>query len=222
MAKGRPGLINRAASARQLAADKARERVSAFHCALGRFVAMFARVEFSAHIVLRHYAKMSFPAAHALLSGVRVDDTLGRLKRLFEIGFLDETSWNDIKPTLEHLNEINNRRNFILHHTTVAVEEGEGQVSNLATAHFAGSVRVFQISAAILDDMTADLKKIILHLHARHAGMPDPQDPKVDAILRAPWRYTLKSSPPVRPPKAEHPVRTTKPVRAARSKQPRD
>ena len=201
--------------------EEGQERTKAFHYALGRFVAMFARVEFATHIVLRHYAKISVPAARALLSGIKADKTRDVIRRLFEIGHLNQTTWNDLAPILDRFGEINNRRNFLLHHTTVGVAEGIGFVTNAGTAHIEPNVAGFDISAEILDDMTADLRKILVHLNARHMGKP-LDDPKIDAILRVPWRYTLKSSRLAAPPKAAHPDQPKTPTRPARSLPPRE
>lgn len=198
------------------------ERREAFHSALGRFVAMFAKAEFAAHILLRRYARMSVPAARALLSGVRADETKNRLQRLLEIGFIGEAVWNDLKPTLDQLNEINHRRNLILHHSTVAIEEEEGMVTNADMAHIEERIIGFKISPRILDDMTSDLRKIILHIHTKHVIDLPMEDPEVDAVLRVPWRYTLKPSPLALPQKAARPDRTKKPTRQGPPKPPRD
>lgn len=200
--------------------DKA-QRVMDFYLALGRFVAMFARTEFAIHRVLTHYAKIPVPAARALLSGIKTDSARDVIRRLFEIGHLEQAQWDDLAPVLDHLNEINNRRNFLLHHSTVGVAEDAGLVTNAVTAHIERNIKGFDISAAILDNMTADLGKIIMHLNAQHMGKP-VDDPRVDAIVRKPWRYMLKSSPLAKASKPVVQARPKRQERPAQSKQSRE
>jgi len=196
----------------------------AYYCALGRFVDTFARVELAAHLTLRHYAKMSRGAGRALLSGVRVDETRNRLLRLFEAGLMGEADWEDAAPIFQQLGTINGRRNDILHHGAIDVAQGFGVVTNAEMALTFDRVTEFSISPEILDDMTADLRKIMLRLYTRHMGRPAQaeQQPELDAISRAPWRYTLQPSPPELSRKAGRLGRTTKPIRPAQPKPPRD
>jgi hypothetical protein len=117
------------------------------------------------------------------------------LKRLFEAGFMDADAWRDAEPIFQQLNLINKRRNSILHESTLLPETGRGVVTNAAIAHFEDRITGFHISPEILDDMTADLQKIMIHLHSRHMGprQAAETDSKRDAILCAPWRYTQRS-----------------------------
>jgi hypothetical protein len=198
--------------------EEGRERLQAYYCALGRFVDMFAKAEMAAHLVLRHYAKMSTAAARVLLSGVRVDETKNRLQRLFESGLMDETDWKAAQPIFQQLGIINGCRNDILHHGAISIAEGDGLVTNAGMAHMRERIVGFPISAEILDGMTADLRKIIAHLHIAHMGRPPLRGghPGLDAILRAPWQYKQQSKPLAESPKpARHP---SKPTRQGRPK----
>jgi hypothetical protein len=180
--------------------EHGKERLRVYYEALGRFVDMFSQIEMTARIVLRHYTKMTTAAANALLSGVRVDEIKNRFQRLYEAGIISEVDWNDAKPLFQHLGEINGRRNGILHYGAISVAEGLGRVTNANIAHTPQRIAEFPISPEILDDMTADLRKIMLHLLTRHAGRPALRGvhPELDAILRASWRYTQQPSPPPR------------------------
>ena len=179
------------------------ESVDAYYKALGRFVYTFAKVEFTVFLVLRHYAKLSLPAARVLLGRVGIDVTLQHLKRLREVELIDQTTWDDVDPVLTQLDQINSLRNILLHHTTILSETGRGVATNAAKAHLEKKVNQSMVSPEILDGATFDLRKIITHLNVRHMGKPDHGDPKVDALLRSPWRYKRQSSPPVESLKRE-------------------
>jgi hypothetical protein len=107
---------------------------------------------------------------------------------------------------------INGRRNNILHYGAISIAEGFGIVTNANIAHIQERVTRFQISPKILDDMTADLRKIMIHLYTRHAGRPPLRGAhaEIDATLRASWRYTQQPSPPAESGKLARSGRTKK------------
>jgi len=104
---------------------------------------------------------------------------------------LSEADWADVEPTFQQLGVINGMRNDILHHGASAIAEGFGIVTNAEMALSADRVTSFAISADILNKMTADLRKIIIHLHASHMGRPPlrGKHQEIDAILLEPWQY---------------------------------
>src|SRR5580693_150163 len=179
--------------------EEGKGRVAEYHAALGRFVDRFAEVENALPFVLRHYAKLPTATARALLSGVRVDQMKGLLNRLAEVGLLPTAEWADLEPTLQQLGVINGRRNDILHHGAESVAEGRAFVTNALMAHTEERITSFTISPEILDDMTADLRKIMIHLLTRHAGRPEMKAQAnrdwVASVLRQPWRYKQQPSP---------------------------
>lgn len=177
-----------------------KKRVEEYHAALGRFVARFATAEMTVPFVLRHYAKLSLATGRALLSGVRVDQAKSLLGRLADAGVMSKEDWADLEPTLQQLGIINGRRNEILHYGAESVAEGRAFVTNALVALTEDRLTSFVISPAILDDMAADLNKIIIHMLTRHAGRPQLRAKAsldgVAALLREPWRYKPPSSPP--------------------------
>jgi hypothetical protein len=198
------------------------ESFDAYYKALGRFVHTFAKVEFAVFLVLRYYAGMQLDAARALLTGIRADQTKGMLQRLREVKLIDVAAWEDAERVLKQLSEINKLRNDLLHDTTILGENGRGVVTNAAKALHEGRFEQHLVSPEILDGATFDLRKIITHLNVKHMGKPEYGDPKVDALLRAPWRYKPQSSPPVESLKREPPDRTKNSAPKSRPKPPRE
>jgi hypothetical protein len=185
-----------------------------YYDALGRFVDAFATAEGATQLVLWYYAKLPTSVALALLSGIRGDEVLNRMRRLFETGDVQQSDWADLEPILQQFNLINGIRNEILHYGARAKSDGERYVSNALKAHTRQKITVFSISAEILADMTHDVGKIIIHLHTRHMGRPPLGGARnldeVEKILRAPWRYKPPLRRPVTSPKRDAKSRVRK------------
>jgi hypothetical protein len=199
-----------------------KQRLRDYHEALGRFMDTYARAEHACRLVLQHYAKLSPEAARALLSGVRTDEGRSQIKRLADIAFMPKADWADIEPTLQQLGIINKARNLIMHHGATEVAEGQGNVSDVATALLPERVSSFPISPTILAQMTADLEKIIIHLRAQHSGLGEIK-PKIlrdgiDARLAEPWQYM---PPPSLQAGSNKQEKTDQPKDKARPDQPK-
>ena len=188
-----------------LATPEARQRYQAYCLALGEFIDCFARAEVGLHIAFKHLTKMPDPVARALLSGARIEVTIGYLRRLAEVEFIDATEWKELEPVLTHLNEINDVRNSLLHYGAQKVEEGKAFITNVFRALTLDRVVKTPISPMKLSAMTYDLRKIYLHLSARHMGRDDltANYPEVKDVLAAAWRYI--HVPPPQKPTADKP-----------------
>jgi hypothetical protein len=172
--------------------EEGRQRLSVYYLALGRFAHRFALAELGVHFVLRHYAGMKEGVARALLSGVRIRDTKSKLSRLHEIGVIPEDKWSDLVFLFDQLSIINSARDDIFHYGAINIAEDDGLVTNAAMALAEDRVTAFKISVEALDNMTADLRKILIHFHLSHIGRPPLKGlhPTLNEILSAPWQYS--------------------------------
>jgi hypothetical protein len=129
--------------------------------------------------------------ALSVFSGVRTDQAASFLRRLADAKAIKRAEWAELLPIIEQLGIINDRRNQILPHGAAYIESGRGIVSNKAFAITRDRVRSFPISAEILEDMTADLRKINVHLLIKHMGRPALRGkyPGLRGVLAASWRY---------------------------------
>lgn len=193
--------------------DTGRERMRAYHCALGEFADAFARTELWTHFVLRWYTKTSASAALAVFSGVRTNEAANYFRRLAEVKIVPPKDWAELHPVVDQLSLIAKRRNDILHHGARDVAEGIGSVSNEALALTVDRVQSFPISPEILADMTADLRKIDAHFLLRHMGRPAlrGKHPELERVLASAWRY--------KPP--EQSRTQTSPAPKSRTRRPR-
>jgi len=68
-------------------------------------------------------------------------------------------------------------------------------VTNALKALDETRITSFPVSPENLADMTADLVKIIMHLHSSHSGRAPLRGAVALEILRAPWRYRHRQQP---------------------------
>jgi hypothetical protein len=133
---------------------------------------------------------------------------------------------DDLEFVLQQVGDINSARNFILHYGAESVAEGNAIVSNVLKAK--GEPTFFPISPTILDQMTSDIGKIIIHLNYRHLRQLIPGEFLVKGalyeVLRAPWQYKHPVQPKersktanVRQPQKRGP-KPPRPSRASRRK----
>jgi hypothetical protein len=171
--------------------------------ALGRFVATFALVEQNMQMTLWQVVGVKPPTAQAIFSGTRVKPASDYITRIAEAKKWTIDEREIIKDVLSHLGEISRVRNDILHYGATQSISDEWIVTNKTEAHIASKIRTTRISITNIDQMIADLDKIIFHLIAiAERGRTKPFPPAFDAVLKHAWQY--KSSQPaktsVRPP----------------------
>lgn len=197
--------------------ERGERRILAYHQALGRFVHEFAGIEAMLQFVLRHYTKVSEDARRAVFSGVRINEAISFLRRLAAVKEIGDSDWATLKPLLDQLSIINDRRNALLHHGAKGIAEGRPVTSNDIVALTPGRVRAFPMSARSLKGMSDDLRQIWFGLSYYHVGprwLPRGDSKEwVEKELAAPWRYI----PPR--PKQNRPRRTAK--TAERPRRPR-
>jgi hypothetical protein len=191
MAKSRGSVLYADSPKPAAETDEGKARLRSYRLALGEFVDAFAKAEIFLHFVLRWYTKTTTATARAVFSGARIDVTRGFLKRLADAGIINAEDWAELSPIIDQLRVISEKRNEILHYGAEDVAEGCAYVTNALLALTEDRTTSFPISPEILDHMTYDLRKILIHLVRRHMGRPEPrgQHDEMDAILRAAWRY---------------------------------
>lgn len=188
--------------------------------ALGRFVDLFALAETAVQLAFWHHAKLDHDVARALLGGTRSEEVLNRLSRLTEVGKLDAAIFVNLKPILDQYNSINKIRNNILHYGSQTKVDGRRIISDWMRALTHERTVSFQITNALLEDMSADLKKIIALLHTQHMGRPPLRGnhPELDALLRGPWQH--KSPLASRPKERADTARVTRNTKRKRVSRP--
>jgi hypothetical protein len=147
-----------------------KERLREYYEALGRFVDMFARAETAITLTLWHYAKTSPEIAKVVFAGTRTDQGATYIKQITQAIGLTQELQDDLEDVLQQLGIINGVRNAILHYGTEpeSVAAGKAIVSDALRAK--GQPSTFPISPTTLNEMIADLYKVIGHLNLRHLG----------------------------------------------------
>jgi hypothetical protein len=149
------------------------QRLNDYDLALGRFVDAFSRTENFMHHVLRWYTQTPSPIAKAIFSGTRVEVTRGFLRRLRDVGEINDEDWDSLEHILNQLKIINDKRNDILHYGARDIADGEAYVTNAIMALTQDRVSSFPISPRILRDMTADLRSVMIFASCAAYGVAD-------------------------------------------------
>jgi hypothetical protein len=131
--------------------------------ALGRFIDHFSRVEFLLTRIAQSLTGLDDSVFLALLSGARIDQLVGVIKRLMDVIDLDPERADHLQIALSKLPDINRMRNDIVHFGWQADAMGM-KVTNLHMVHLAARKRETSISTEKIDDVTHDLNRIIGHL----------------------------------------------------------
>jgi hypothetical protein len=151
---------------------------------------MFSRVETAITLTVWHYAKTPPEIAKVVFSGAKIDTPATYIKQLAAATRVSRELRNDLDEVLQQLG--NGARNKVLHYGASDVAEGNAFVTDALKAK--GQPETFPISQVLLDQMTADLTKIIAHLNEAHLQKPSEYsmlgNPRSDA-----WRYKHPAAP---------------------------
>jgi len=181
--------------------EEGKNRVREYHEALGRFIDMFSRAEIAVQYVLRFYAKAPANRAQILFNGTRADAGMDLIKALAKAEEATPEEMAELTVFFAQLKAINRTRNGLLHWGAKSVAEGEAFVfTGLEGVKVdAKGVRHFPISVAILNQMTADLRKISLLLAWAYMGRPKPRaqilHDGIERELKQPWLYKPPQPP---------------------------
>jgi hypothetical protein len=133
--------------------------------ALGRFVEGYAELEQAMSGLLWNLTKISTPIARAVFSGVRAEAASQYINRIFEATKVEPPWRAAFQEVCSRLGPITEARNLIIHHETRRKRRsGDAVVTNKRVALNQKRLRERPMSATILDEMTADLDKIVAHL----------------------------------------------------------
>ena len=190
-----------------------KERLRAYYEALGRFVDKFSRVEAAMTLTLWHYAKTPPEVSKVIFTSDKVDGCITKIKQVTKVSNVDIALQDDLAAVFQQLGIINGVRNDVLHYGAEFVAEGKAIVSDALKAK--GDPYVFPISPTALDQMTADLDKVIAHLKTLHLG-----DRRAYTILGNPMHSAWQYKHPV-PPRAPSKKAPDAPAKRRGLKQPR-
>lgn len=181
---------------------------TAYWEALGRFVSLYSMVEESMQAALWRCAGVKPPVAPAIFSGTRAKAASEYIDRIAEAQRWPKSKRAEIKDVFKQLSELTQTRNDILHYGASMSGPGEWVVDNKLAAHVEKKIRRTKISVKILNQMSEDAYKIMLHVVGiEKRGKDVPAPPSVEAILKRAWLY--------------RPVRQSAPREAKRRRRPR-
>jgi hypothetical protein len=190
---------------RELVAEKAvAEKDQHYYEALGRFVAQFAELEGTMQIVLWHQARVSFEVGRAIFSGVRTDGAMDLIRRMNTAQQASQTIIDEFDYPFTQLNAIRDMRNSIIHYGARETTQGHRVTSKGFFALTANHAKESPVSTDILNDMTADLRKISAHLvsikfRSQGGALWPRAREALQPLLESSWRYKPPPQQNVRP-----------------------
>jgi hypothetical protein len=176
------------------------QRDATYFAALGRMIAAYARAEASVHVLARHLSGLPEVKARAVFSGIRLPDLTDRIRQMMRIDKIPDGTYQDVDACFVQLHTIAIQRGKLVHGMIDdAGEEGKA-VSNFFTAKSLLAFERTIFRASDLRHMSTDCGAIFVRLMGvATRGIPQYEDPEIDRVVHAPWRY--KPSPPRTTPK---------------------
>jgi hypothetical protein len=168
-----------------------------YYAELGRMIAFYARAEASVHMLARHFSGLPEAKARAVFGGMRLADLTDRIRQMMRIDGVPDKTYKEVDACLVQLGTVANERHKLVHRSVDYAGEYL-TVSNIFTAKSFAAIERTSFSDRDLKNMSVDCGCIFLRLIAVITpDAPHNQDPEVQALAHAPWRY--KPSPPTSP-----------------------
>lgn len=142
----------------------------AFYQALGRFIDSFATAEAVLFALHAYFVGIDRKIAAAVFAGVRVDGFMENIRRIMDVADPGKEPREEIEEIFAQLKEIAQARNDVVHYFSFETSDAGRIVTTATRAHIPKKIRERKISTKILEDMTADVHKIVSHmqLHMQH------------------------------------------------------
>jgi hypothetical protein len=179
------------------------QRETTYFAALGRMIAAYAGAEASVHMLARHLSGLPEVKARAVFGGMRLSDLVERIRNMMRIDKIPDGTIQDVDASIVQLETIASQRGKLVHRMIIdrAGEEGMS-VTNLLTAKSLAAAERNTFSVSDLEHMTIDCGAIYIRLTTIIArGIPEHEDPEINRVVHASWRYkpSLRRTTPKRP-----------------------
>ncbi|HEV7165864.1 MAG TPA: hypothetical protein VGO35_10785 [Gammaproteobacteria bacterium] len=161
-----------------------------YHKALGQFIEAYATCEIYLYYLLQKFAKVSPQIGAAVFSGVRTEQSISFIQRIWQVEDPGENIRNELKEAMDQMKRINEARNDMVHYAS-DVYFGYGRiVSNETRALTPDKVREHRVSPELLAGMLQDCFRISATF-AKHVN-PDSYAASSE-YLRHAWKYKSPS-----------------------------
>jgi len=179
------------------------KRSPAYYYALGSFVSEFSKVETTLHSSLTIFAGVKHAVAQAIFGGLKVEGRLQTIKRISDAKNWEPRKKERLDEIVSRLGPINKLRNDILHYGASLDLNAEDSwlVTNKEHVHIAEKIRETSVTPKLLEDASADLRKIFFLIIALSfddisAERAPSIETEFEEFLKPAWRY--KSPQPAR------------------------
>jgi hypothetical protein len=168
---------------------------SSYWQALGQFIEQFSVAETFLFHLHGEYAKVSLNTARAVFSGMRTEQLIKNIIRIWERETPDADTKNELDDVFKQFRAINTVRNIMIHNVSRPANEMVRTVDDFARALRQKREHKLHISLEIMAAMTADLEKIAMHFvsHLLFPEVPQPITLAIRAmivpVLNDAWQY---------------------------------
>lgn len=166
----------------------------AYFIALGRFAHYYASLEIAVQAILWVHVRTDVFVARAIFNGTRVNDAIGRIKRIREVTAepMDSPESKLLEYVFQQIAQITKARDDVFHYGAWAGPDGELTVTNWARAHVQDAIQGFKISVEVLEGLTADIERcseILVVFCTTKARRIQLSATDIPAEWLKPWRY---------------------------------
>ena len=188
--------------------DALEEPYKEYWSELGKFIHVFAGVEYRLRSLLQKWSGLDANIAPVFIDGTRADRAKDNLNRI-----LEETGNLNIKTRLERplaqFATINTTRNHLIHWgISLTTLPNKFKVSNPLLSQQSKKYKEFHITPDELCNMRTDLVQIDLHLLLEIIGADLPDNPTWATQIKKPWLY-IPPQPSTTQRKKPRPPRTS-------------
>jgi len=199
-------------------------RTDEYYLSLGKFVHYYARVESVTHLAFPFLTGTPLEKAQIIKSGHQLGHVISLTKSLMPLSKTSKKVQQKLLRTFTQMELISQFRHNVLHRGAKLQPNGKLKSTNAATMKTFDNYEAYEFDLSVLDNATADLKKILTQLVA--LGLREPKNEPLNPILadRAlwpPWLYKpLKPSVPQKKPMKQNHAKT--PARLLRPQSSRE
>lgn len=181
---------------------KKRSPTDAYYIAFGQFINHYARAESTVHLLFWHCTGLAEHATARAIAAEANIKTVIKWTRTLAGNFPPEKS-DEIKAVLNHLEQIGELRNALVHRGAEIKGDAIESV-NLMMARTEEGIQIIRLNIQDIKNASDDLVRVVVRLGVvMYPPLLEIVSAPVKQALRAPWRY--KRSEPEFPYRKKNP-----------------
>ena len=163
---------------------------------LGQLMLRWSDVEIALFKVLRHYAGVTWPVAHALFSGTRAKAAMDFIVAIADNTNMEKARRDDLEGVFSQIKAINTFRDFLVHHVDGSAKSFDDAdpttryVTNRARTSRPSKAKIFLVGSAHIAAMAEDCIKCCFRLHPHMNAHTTTFGPDSEHGAGEEWKFT--------------------------------